>query len=662
MFPAEQFRMFRRRIIMAALLTAICGGAAVSLQLARPSYYVQTEYRVRDALARAGRTTATNSDLIFLAIDRDSVSLDPDLDVERLFASSKTEPAFRGALQLMTKGWPWGRELYALILERLISAGAKVVAFDCLFPEPATGDDAFRAALDRFHDRVVIGSNFVTPDDVDISRMVPSRYDPPAPTLISASDQIDDRVGFTNFFAGENRSVRAAQFRIAFRLRGSSTETYSSLSARVVAKAGRADAVPNDFGGHLFRFTGPPRIGFHPHPIFEIFVPEYWEHNYRSGELLRDKIVVIGAEGRWQGDELMTPFGAMPGAEVHLNALNALLRGEFLKEPSATMTIAIIVFAALAGGGISLFVRSPWLRFIALIALEAAAPLYALWFYNYRSVYLPAVAPLLALNTNILLCFVGDFAFERIEKLRLRSTLKTRDDLTHMIVHDLRSPLSIVTGYVGQLQRIAKGKLGERESKYVAEALRGAQDMRDMITTLLDVGRLEDGQMPLRLENIDIGEIVRDAATRFAPILDRRVLRCDTPPHSMLLQCDADVIRRVVANLISNAIKYTKSDGHIVVGIEQIDDAATIKVSDDGAGIPVDQHKHIFEKFGQIAGGGEHRHSSGIGLAFCRMAVEAHHGRIGVESEPGRGSTFWFALPVTANLKSPEPAAAVATT
>jgi two-component system sensor histidine kinase/response regulator len=168
--------------------------------------------------------------------------------------------------------------------------------------------------------------------------------------------------------------------------------------------------------------------------------------------------------------------------------------------------------------------------------------------------------------------------------------------------------------------------------------------------------------MPLRLEKIDIAQIVREAATRFAPVLDRRALRCDTPPDPVLLQCDADVIRRVVANLISNAIKYTNPAGNIAVHVEQADGLALVKVSDDGAGIPADQHKHIFEKFGQVAGGGGHRHSSGIGLAFCRMAVEAHHGRIGVDSDPGRGSTFWFTLPVSAELKSAKLAAAEART
>jgi signal transduction histidine kinase len=97
--------------------------------------------------------------------------------------------------------------------------------------------------------------------------------------------------------------------------------------------------------------------------------------------------------------------------------------------------------------------------------------------------------------------------------------------------------------------------------------------------------------------------------------------------------------------LITNAIKYTPPDGHILIELEPRDGCVVVAVNDDGPGIPASQHAHIFEKFGQTKGGSEHRHSSGIGLAFCRMAIEAHGGTIGVSSEVGRGSTFWFKLP-----------------
>jgi len=645
MLPAPSQIVFRRRVTIVLLLTALCAGIAAWLELKRPTYYVQAEYRLRDMIARSGRTTPPNSDLVFIAIDFDSVNLDGVLDVEGLFSSTGRDPACQGALQIMSKGWPWSREIYAMILERLVQAGAKVVAFDCLFPVPAPGDDAFRAALDRFKSQAIIGSNFISPADASGLSKFASSYDPPSETLIPQEATHDDRIGFSNFFTYKDKIVRGAQYQVAFRERGNSTATYLSISARAVAKAGHPELVPHDLAEHLIRFTGSPRSGFRPHPVFEIFVPEYWEHNYRSGEFLRNKIVVLGAEGKWQKDELATPFGPMPGAEVHLNALNALLHGEFVKELPPLSSALITSLAALVGAALCLTIRPPWLRLLALGGLDAAGPFCVLWFYNQPGLYLPCLAPLLALNLNVILCLASDFTFERIEKSKLRSTLATREDLTQMIVHDLRSPLTVVSGYIGALKQMTSNKLTPTEAKFVAGAQRSADDLRDMITSLLDVGRLEAGEMPLRLEASDVAEIVRQAITRFSPLLQNRTLRCDSAPGPVVVLCDADVIRRILENLIGNALKFTKSNGTIRVKVQRNDIDVTISVTDDGQGIPPDQHEHIFAKFGQTDSGAQQRHSTGLGLAFCRLAVEAHQGKIGIKSELGKGSTFWFTLP-----------------
>ena len=635
-----------RRIVIAILVVAFCAGGASLLDLFSPTYYLQTESRLRDAIARSGRTSPANPNLVFLAIDSDSVSLDETLDVEGLFSSSSSNAESRRALEIMSKGWPWNREIYALILERLVGSGAKVVAFDCLFPGPAPGDDAFRAALERFEPQAVIGSNFVCRENVYRSAKIPSSYDRPTGTLTPKTSMPDERVGFTNFFADENKIVRGAQYKVDFRAPGEPMTTYLSLSALVASKAGHPDLIPNDLAEHLMRFTGAPRKGFRPRPLFEIFVPEYWEHNYGSGELIRDKIVIVGAEGKWQKDELNTPFGTMPGTEVHLNALNALLHDEFLKELPPFPRAVLTFLAALVGFGLWARIRLPWLRLVALGAVDCAAPFCALWFFNHQNLYLPCLAPLLALNSNVLFCLVADFTFVRVERAKLRSTLQTRDDLTHMIVHGLRSPLTTVTGYVDALQQMASDKLNPEEAKCVAEAKRGAVDLRDMITTLLDLSRLEAGGMPLRWQDHNLAEIAREAANRFTPVLQGRTLRCEVPPEPVSISCDGDVIRRIVENLISNALKFTKATGTIRVRVQYNAMAATISISDDGEGIPRDQHERVFEKFGQTDSGGKHRHSTGIGLAFCRLAVEAHHGKIGLESEPGKGSTFWFTLPV----------------
>src|SRR5205814_4717101 len=222
MFPAASQIMPRRRTIVVVLLVALCAITAGLLDLTSPRYYLQTESRIRDAIARSGRTTPADPNLLFLAIDSDSVSLDETLDLEGLFSSSSSNPQSRRALEIMSKGWPWNREIYALILERLIGAGAKVVAVDCLFPQPAPGDDAFHAALERFRPQAVIGGNFVSPENVSRSSKIPSSYDRPTETLTPKISMPDERIGFTNFFADENKIVRGAQYKVDFRAPGES--------------------------------------------------------------------------------------------------------------------------------------------------------------------------------------------------------------------------------------------------------------------------------------------------------------------------------------------------------------------------------------------------------------------------------------------------------
>src|SRR5438045_9666891 len=188
-------------------------------------------------------------------------------------------------------------------------------------------------------------------------------------------------------------------------------------------------------------------------------------------------------------------------------------------------------------------------------------------------------------------------------------------------------------------------KLNPDEAECFTLSKHGAENMCDMITTLLDVGRLEAGEMPLRLQDHDLGQIAREAADRFIPVLRDRTLRCEMSPEPVAVSCDGDMIRRILENLISTELKFTKSDGTIQINVERKGVDVTISVSDNGEGIPRDQHKHIFERFGQTKSARQHRLSTGLGLAFCRLAVEAHQGKIGVQSEPGKGSTFWFTLP-----------------
>jgi adenylate cyclase len=240
---------------------------------------------------------------------------------------------------------------------------------------------------------------------------------------------LDPRVAYTNFWPDEDDVVRHAQFRTTFEqvqgvMPGPHAEQYLSLGARGLVKAGFADRVPSGFDAKIFRYTAPPRAGFRPYSLFEIFVPEYWKRNYKSGEFFRDKIIVVGAEGNWAQDEHATPFGSMPGPELHLNAINAALHGEFIEVVSQRSRTAVTIIAGLLAIGLTLSIRSPWLRLVVMVGVNCLHVWVTLQVFNEFGIYVPLLPFLIEFNVTALLGLLCDFAWERLEKTRVRRTLE----------------------------------------------------------------------------------------------------------------------------------------------------------------------------------------------------------------------------------------------
>ncbi len=425
-FSAGRMPSFRTRILL--ILTLLCYCLVYQIDRAQPFFYSRLCNIYRDELARTGRFTPPNPDLVFLAIDADSVSLDPTTDGLEMCGLTDPKSIESRAFSLMTQRFPWPREIYGLILQRLVDAGAKVVLFDLTFPTSTEDDAAFRRDLDKYRDHVIIGSNFVNPSWNGLSGVGASLTRPPD-SLVPITTPMDDRVAFTNFWPDTDNVVRRAQYRVTFEQVGGEaprgdSERYLSLAAEACVKMGNGGSIPPDTDPRALRFTGPPRETFPPHSLFEIFVPDYWTHNYRNGEFFRGKTVVVGAEGNWQHDEHQTPFGSMPGPELHLNAINSALRGSFIREmPPGTVPL-LTALMAIAAAVLSLRVGSPWLRLLLLVAADAGCAFGSLYVYNHASFYVPFVAPLAQLNVTVLAGMLVDFTQEHLEKNRVRKTLE----------------------------------------------------------------------------------------------------------------------------------------------------------------------------------------------------------------------------------------------
>ncbi len=232
---------------------------------------------------------------------------------------------------------------------------------------------------------------------------------------------------------------------------------------------------------------------------------------------------------------------------------------------------------------------------------------------------------------------------------RLQELEKQRDDLTHMIVHDLRTPLTSVIAGMQTLELV--GDLNDEQNEMLTISLSGGETLLGMINDLLDVEKMESGTMQLEYSDLRPEGLVKGAIAQVASLAESKNLKMvqkiapDLPPF----RGDTGKLTRTLVNLIGNAIKFTPSGGTITIEAHRSEDETSIvfSVSDTGEGIPEESFERIFEKFGQVETRKAGRMmSTGLGLTFCKLAVEAHGGHIGVESTPGEGATFCYAIPI----------------
>lgn len=229
---------------------------------------------------------------------------------------------------------------------------------------------------------------------------------------------------------------------------------------------------------------------------------------------------------------------------------------------------------------------------------------------------------------------------------RLADLEQLKENLIHMIVHDMRSPLTVLMGNLEMaLESAAETREPMQENLEVA--LRGAEGLMNMINSLLDVSRLEEGKMPLELIECDLHDLAGVALSTYTAPAKRKNIALTLAGAPVPVRADPALIRRVYDNLLDNALKFTPAGGAISITVSQTTTMGRSEIRDSGPEIPPEYYDRIFDKFGQISSNGKiiPHHSSGLGLTFCKLAVEAHGGKIGVVSTPGKGNRFWFTLP-----------------
>jgi signal transduction histidine kinase len=248
-----------------------------------------------------------------------------------------------------------------------------------------------------------------------------------------------------------------------------------------------------------------------------------------------------------------------------------------------------------------------------------------------------------------LLTEVGRRAALALENARLyratRRAVQARDDVPGIVAHDLRNPLGTILMQAALLRR--PGADPESRSRTSGERIeRAATRMKRLIEDLLDVTRMEAGRLSIERALVPAGEVLFDSVEAQKPLAasSSLELQLDVAPELPEIWVDRDRLLQVFENLIGNAAKFTPAGGRITVGARPGEREVVFRVTDTGAGIDVDGVPHLFDRFWQARKG--ERIGAGLGLPIVKGIVEAHGGRISVESTPGQGSTFSFTVPV----------------
>ncbi len=221
-----------------------------------------------------------------------------------------------------------------------------------------------------------------------------------------------------------------------------------------------------------------------------------------------------------------------------------------------------------------------------------------------------------------------------------------QSDWVAEVIHEIRTPLTAILSYAELLQR--PDITPEMRTQFAAVILQETERVNELATQFLDLARLESGRIHMTLEPLHLEEVLTLSANVVRPMADEqgRKLRVEIAPHLPTTLGDAQRIHQVVLNLLTNAVKYSDAGDTVTLKAWAEDDALIVAVEDTGPGIPPDQISRLFRKFSRLPGSERKATGTGLGLVLARQIVEAHHGKIWVESEVGKGSKFCFSLPI----------------
>jgi PAS domain S-box-containing protein len=237
----------------------------------------------------------------------------------------------------------------------------------------------------------------------------------------------------------------------------------------------------------------------------------------------------------------------------------------------------------------------------------------------------------------------------RAEVAAARRLDQMKTNFVSAVSHELRTPLTGILGYAEFLEDEVAGALSPDQAGFVREIETGARRLESLIDDLLDFARIDSGTFRLQPQPFDLGDKAREVIGALQPQARKGAVTLDLAiaAEAAPIEGDPQRVGQVLFNLVGNALKFTSEGGAVTVSVTRVGQAMRCAVADTGPGIAPEDHEKLFRRFSQLEAG-INRGGTGLGLSIAKAIVEAHGGKIGVESTPGSGSTFWFTLPIHA--------------
>ena len=260
-------------------------------------------------------------------------------------------------------------------------------------------------------------------------------------------------------------------------------------------------------------------------------------------------------------------------------------------------------------------------------------------------------------ETEVIVVPVGaEYLVSLHDVSQLRKLERIRSDFVANVAHEMRVPLTSIHGYA---ETLLNGALEDTDAneRFVEKILQQSAHLSQLVSDLLDLSQLESGEVKLELKPCEIDEFHSTILTLFEPVFEEANLTFEwsVPTHLPVVFADKQLIGQVLANLIENAIKYTPTDGRITISAEANESEVIVHVKDTGIGIPAESLPRIFERFYRVdKGRSREMGGTGLGLAIAKHILLQHGGRIWVDSRPGDGSVFHFALPLQRRFSATE--------